>query len=81
MGTCVEQCLRGGPCVTEPCWSSTWRTTACGEAKQDQFGKDSIPYGAGVVAKHYGLTTAPVPLGHYQRQNRVDGGKVSVVHL
>ena len=34
--------LKGGPHGMEPCWSSAGRAAACGKAKQDQMGKDSI---------------------------------------
>lgn len=29
--------LKGWPCGTEPCWSSTWRAAACEKPVQEQF--------------------------------------------
>ena len=44
VGTGVEQCLKGGPCSIEPCWSSAERAAACGKPTRDQLGKDSMPW-------------------------------------
>ena len=38
----LEQCLKGGPHGTEPCYSSIKRDAACGKPMQDMFRKDSI---------------------------------------
>lgn len=34
--------LKDGHCGKELCWSSAWRSAACGKPTEDQFGKDSI---------------------------------------
>ena len=40
----LEQCLKGGTHVKEPCWSSAERAVDYGKPTQEQFGKDGIPW-------------------------------------
>jgi len=44
VGTCVEQCPKGGPCGTQLYWSYARRAAAWGKPTQEQCRKDSIPW-------------------------------------
>lgn len=35
--------LKGGPCSTDSCYSSSWRAASCGKSTCDQFRQDVIP--------------------------------------
>lgn len=44
MGSCVEQCLKGGPCGMQLCWGCDERAAARGKPVWDQLGKAGIPW-------------------------------------
>lgn len=92
VGTCVQQCLRGGPYGTEPRWRGAWSAAAFRNTTQVHFrwAVEGILHGAEEERDHReGADTAFWTEGNPyspmlfsgRRQKKVDGIKMLLVFI
>lgn len=91
MGTCVQQCLKGGSCGTELSWGSTGSVAAHGKPMQGLWGRTALmrrthteqrterDCGGEARAEHYRLTDAPIPCSPANLGEGGAGGEVGLL--